>query len=136
MLPFSWYKLSKLAPDSIILPKKILNLKNNRFLTFKEIFEYEGEGISSIHTTVDPYKKNNLNYIDNSPQEILDAVIEMEDKLIGNKENDESIKLNNLFWKSISSKENFERIDYLKNELRLTVSSNFLKSNLYLIDNE
>lgn len=135
LIPFSWYKLGKLSPDSILLPKKILNLKKNRFLTFKEIFEYEGEGISSIHTVVDPYKKNNLKYIDNSPQEILDAVIEMEDKLIGKKVNDEKISLNNLFWESISSKHNLKRINYLKNELGLTVSSNFLKNNLYLIDN-
>ena len=128
MIPFSWFKLSNLAPESIILPKKIFNIKKDRFLTFKEIFDFEGEGIQSIHTPVDPYKKKNLSYINNSPKEILDAVIEMEEKLLGHNENEEKIRLNDLFWKSITNN-NFERINYLKNDQKLSVSTQFLKNN-------
>tara|TARA_B100000787_G_C16182831_1_gene292887 strand:+ start:91 stop:1290 length:1200 start_codon:yes stop_codon:yes gene_type:complete len=128
LIPFSWFKLSTLAPESVILPKKIFNIKKDRFLTFKEIFDLEGEGIHSIHTPVDSYKKKNLSYISNSPKEILDAVIEMEEKLLGHNENEEKTRLNDLFWKSITNN-NFERINYLKNDQKLSVSTQFLKNN-------
>lgn len=128
LIPFSWFKLSNLAPNSIILPKKIYNFEKGKFLSFKEIFEFEGEGIDSIHTQIDPYKKNNLNYIDNSPKEILDAVMQMEKRLSGENDNEESKKLNNFFWKSITDN-NLEKINYLRNEIKLSVSSQFLKDN-------
>jgi putative glycosyltransferase (TIGR04372 family) len=132
LIPFSWWKLSNLAPGSIIMPKKIFDLRKKRFLTFKEILFYEGEGISSIHTKSDPYIKNHLKYIDNSPEEILDAVIQMEEKIEG-KNQEQRKKLNDIFWKSVATNNNFNRINYLKNNLKLTISTNFLKNNLNLI---
>ncbi len=132
MIPFGWWKLSNCAPGSIIMPKKIFDLRKKKFLTFKEILFYEGEGISSIHTKVDPYKKNHLKYIDNSPEEILDAVIQMEEKIEG-KNQEQRKKLNDIFWKSITTNDNYDRIYYLKNSLELTISTNFLKNNLDLL---
>jgi hypothetical protein len=131
LIPFSWWKLSNLAPGSIIMPKKIFDLRKKKFLTFKEILFYEGEGISSIHTKVDPYKKNHLKYIDNSPQEILDAVIQMEEKIEG-KNQEQRKKLNDIFWKSITN-DNLDRIKYLKDDLNLTISTNFLRDNPNLL---
>ena len=75
--------------------------------------------------------KNNLSVINNSPQEILDGVIEMEERLTGNNDNNYT-KLNDQFWKSITDN-NDEKINYLKNELKLSVSNNFLKNNQNLL---
>ena len=86
----------------------------------------------SIHSESDPYLKNNLSVINNSPQEILDAVIEMEERLEGNNNNNDSEKLNDQFWKSITNN-NQEKINFLKNELKLSVSNKFLKDNQNLL---
>ena len=52
----------------------------------------------------------------------------MEEKLLGHNENEEKTRLNDLFWKSITNN-NFERINYLKNDQKLSVSTQFLKNN-------
>ncbi len=127
-IPLNLHHLSYCSPGSLILPKKIFDNKKNRFLTFKEnvFFDY------SIHSEIDPYLKNHLSVINNSPQEILDVVIEMEQRLIGNNENNCEI-LNDQFWKSITINNNDERINYLKNELKLSISNKFLKNNQNLL---
>ena len=83
--------------------------KNSRALTFKENMEIN----FSIHTKSDPYFKNNLSVINNSPQEILDAAIEMEERLKGNNNDNDFAKLNDQFWKSIVNN-NEEKINFLK----------------------
>ena len=70
--------------------------------------------------------------INNSPQEILDAAIEMEERLKGNNNDNETVKLNDQFWKSIINN-NEEKINFLKNELKLSVSYKFLKDNQNLL---
>jgi putative glycosyltransferase (TIGR04372 family) len=127
-IPFNLPNLSYCSPGSLILPKKIFDNKKNRFLTFKEnvLINY------SIHSEIDPYLKKHLTVINNSPQEILDVVIEMEQRLIGNNENNCEI-LNDQFWKSITINKNDEKINYLKNELKLSISNKFLKNNQNLL---
>jgi putative glycosyltransferase (TIGR04372 family) len=127
-IPLNLSQLSWCSPGSLILPKKIFNKQKGRFLTFKENTEIEFD----IHTEIDPYKKNDLSVINNSPKEILDGIIEMEEKLLGNI-SDDSIRLNNLFWKSITDN-NHEKINYLKNNLKLFISTQFLKDNQNLYD--
>ena len=127
-IPLNLSQLSWCSPGSLILPKKIFNKQKGRFLTFKENTEIEFD----IHTEIDPYKKNDLSVINNSPKEILDGIIEMEEKLLGNI-SDDSIRLNNLFWKSITDN-NHEKINYLKNNLKLFISTSFLKNNQNLYD--
>ena len=127
-IPFNLNHLSKCSPGSLILPKKIYNKKEGRFLSFKENISINFD----IHSSVNPYEKHNLTVVNNSPQEILDAVIEMEEILI-NKNNDDSIKLNDLFWKRITDN-NYEEINYLKNEIKLSISTQFLKNNQNLYD--
>ena len=117
-IPFDLGHLSYCSPGSIILPKKIFDKEKSRFLTFKE----------NLTINFQTFQKNNLfKVINNSPEEILDSVIEMEEKIRG-ENNQEKEKLNNLFWKSVTDY-NFDKIDFLKNKLKLSISSNFLKNN-------
>ena len=50
-----------------------------------------------------------------------------------NNNNDENIRLNDLFWKSLSDN-NYDKINYLKNDLKLFISTQFLKDNQNLYD--
>ena len=79
-----WFELSVV---------KIQKINRRVFWTWKDI-----KINFSIHSESDPYLKNNLSVINNSPQEILDAVIEMEERLEGNNNNNDSAKLNDQFW--------------------------------------
>ena len=123
LIPLNLDNLSYCSPGSIILPKKVFNKEQQKFLTFRENTAID----FSIHQTIDPYEKNNLSVINNSPKEILQVMIEMENSL-SLKEDIETKKLNDLFWKSIA-KNNHEKINYLQNVLKLSISSNFLKNN-------
>ena len=128
LIPLKLSNLSYCSPGSIILPKKVFDNQKGRFLTFEENIKIN----FSIHLESDPYLKNNLSVINNSPQEILDAAIEMEERLEGNNNNNDSAKLNDQFWKSITNN-NQEKINFLKNELKLSVSNKFLKDNQNLL---
>ena len=126
-IPFNLPNLSYCSPGSLILPKKIFDNEKGRLLSFEENTKIN----FSIHSEIDPYSKHHLTVINNSSQEILDAVIEMEERLTGNNDNNYT-KLNDQFWKSITDN-NDEKINYLKNELKLSVSNNFLKNNQNLL---
>lgn len=128
LIPLNLSNLSYCSPGSIILPKKIFDKQKGRLLTFKENTEIN----FSIHSENDPYLKNNLSVVNNTPQEILDAAIEMEERLEGNDNNSDAAKFNDQFWKSIISN-NEEKINFLKNELKLSVSYKFLKDNQNLL---
>jgi len=129
LIPLNLNNLSYCTPESLILPKKIFNKRKGRFLTFKE-----NDDINfSIHSKIDPYERIDLTVINNSPQEILDAVIEMENKLKSNNNSYDSIRLNDQFWRSITTSYNYEKISYLKNDLKLCISSQFLKNNENLL---
>jgi putative glycosyltransferase (TIGR04372 family) len=128
LIPLSLPNLSYCSPGSIILPKKIFDIQKGRLLTFKENTEIN----FSIHSENDPYLKNNLSVVNNSPQEILDAAIEMDERLEGNGINSDAAKFNDQFWKSITNN-NEEKINFLKNELKLSVSYKFLKDNQNLL---
>ena len=72
-------------------------------------------------------KLNNLSVVNNSNNEILNTIVEME-KLMLNENDMEAKNLNDIFWQSISDN-NLEKVNYLKNVLKLTISKNFLKEN-------
>lgn len=123
LIPLNLDHLSYCSPGSIILPKKIFDMKKSRFLTFSENLKINFD----IHHEADPYKKNNLKVVNNSPEDILKVIIEMEEKIKG-KNIEEEGKLNDLFWKNITG-DNHVKINYLKNILKLSISTNFLKKN-------
>ena len=122
-IPLNLIQLSWCSPGSLILPKKILNKETGKFLTFKESNELN---LHAMYQT-NPYENKNLAYVNNSPKEILETITEMDEILI-EKNNSDAIKLNNQFWESLTDK-NHEKIDYLKNVLKLSISTQFLKNN-------
>jgi len=123
-IPFNLGNLSYSSPNSIVIPKKIFDKNKGRLLSFRENLSIN----FSIHTSECPYKKNNLEVINNTPEEILNIVIEMEEKLAGNNQDDQK-KINEIFWKNITDENNYDKINYLKDKLKLSVSSSFLKNN-------
>ena len=125
IIPFDLGVLSQCSPGSVILPKKIYSNDKKRFLTFKE----NNSITPNIHTSTDPYLRKNLVVMNNTPQEILDAVIEMEKILSSQSKSKESYNLNNLFWKNMENNNNAKQINYLKNEVKLSISTEFLKNN-------
>ena len=123
LIPLNLNNLSYCSPGSLILPKKIYNKEKKRFLSFKENININFD----IHNEKDPYELNNLSVVNNSNNEILNTIVEME-KLMLNEKDMEAKNLNDIFWQSISDN-NLEKVNYLKNVLKLTISKNFLKEN-------
>ncbi|MDA7697778.1 TIGR04372 family glycosyltransferase [Candidatus Pelagibacter sp.] len=128
LIPFSWHKLSYCAPESILLPKKIFDLEKKRFLSFREILAVDVD----IHNVSDPFLMQNLKYINNTPEEILNAIVEMEERLSGNQKKEKFIKFNDLFWDSLN-KNNEKKVNHLKNQLKLSISTQFLEDNQDLL---
>ncbi len=130
LIPFNLNRLSYCSPNSIIIPKKIFDEEKGRFLTFKENLNIN----FSIHSNEDPYKKKRLKVINNTPQEILHAVMEMEKK-INEETNENAEEISDIFWRNLG-KENKDKVDYLRNDLKLSISSQYLENNFSLINNE
>lgn len=116
-LPYLNINFYKWVPFSILLPKKIK--RNNRLLTFDEIFSNELCG----YIDTEDYKKENLQIINNSPLEILEATKEyLNYKKYGiNFLNTKDLELQENFWKIYNK--NFSRnlkffkyINYYKKE--------------------
>ena len=128
LIPLNLEHLSYCSPGSKILPKKIYDLKKSRYLTFLENLEIN----FSLHSINNPYEKNNLKVINNSPEDILNAIVEMENKIKNISNDNEGKRLNELFWKNMSKKD-FDKINYLKDKQELTISSSFLKKNQDLL---
>lgn len=80
-----------------LMLKGHFSIEKNRFLTFSEIFD-SGLGYSLDSSD---YKMKNVKLIENTPEEILDAVVETEERLSEIwKDKNEDEKLQNQFWKS------------------------------------
>lgn len=75
------FKLHHFPPgkNDLFIPKKIWSKEKNRFLTFKEQIEFD------LHFTFDTqdYEKAGLVPVENTPEEILDVTIEMNQRLDG-----------------------------------------------------
>ena len=84
-----WY------PNSLVLFKKHWLKDGKRFMTFREIFE-SGAGLFSHASEFD---KLGIELIENTPEEIRDVVIEMDERLKGTWETTEQDKeLQRQFW--------------------------------------
>ena len=127
-IPLDVTTLSAFLYNSIFIPKKIKDLKSNKLLSFRDMFVLNYD----IHHKGDFFEKNNLKVINNSSDEILDAVIEMENLKKQNLNNisEESKKLQKIFWKSLSK---ITYVDKIKDILKIKISNNFLIKNKELI---
>lgn len=128
-IPFNLDILSYCSPGSIILPKKIFSHDKNRFLNFYEMNEIN----FPIHNKNDPYKENNLKVINNSPDEILNAVIEMEDKCRNEVDfYKKNKKIQKNFWNTFGKKD-LDKVEFLEKFLKILISNNFLENNQELL---
>ncbi len=116
-LPYLNINFYKWVPYSILLPKKIK--RNNHLLTFEEIFSNSLCG----YIDTNDYNKENLQIINNSPVEILEATKEyINYKKFGkNFLNSKDLELQKYFWdiynKSFSKNlKFFKYVDYYKKE--------------------
>jgi putative glycosyltransferase (TIGR04372 family) len=104
-------------PESITTFKKYWKRDENRFMTFKEIFE---SGADAFWLSSE-YQSLGIDHIESTPEEISDAVLEMEKRLSGNwKSTDEDERLQKEFWKI------FPNTDY-HGEIKSRVGAKFLR---------
>ena len=85
------------ANNSLFIPKKHYSSKKQRFLTFKEIINLENQYNLSRK---EMYDQLGIKLIDNTSEEIMDVVVEMEARLAGTwvSDDDEEEDLQEKFW--------------------------------------
>jgi len=87
--------ISSWSPNYLNVPKKLWLIKEKRFLKFREIIQSE----VGMYRDGAQYKEYGLEIVHNTPEEILDAVIEREERMNGFwKTNDEYEELQRRFW--------------------------------------
>jgi putative glycosyltransferase (TIGR04372 family) len=76
---FVHFELPPLGKNDIFIPKKVRNIKENRFLTFSELFDRRiGSWLDS-----NDFTRTGLEVVENTPDEILGLVQEMNEFLDG-----------------------------------------------------
>ena len=87
--------LRKSNKGTLVLTKHHINKKNRKKLTISEIFSAN----VAFANTSDKYKLNDIELEENSPEEIRDFVIEMDERLNGHwKDTNEDLLLQKRFW--------------------------------------
>ena len=126
-IPFFLQGVSAYAADSLLLPKKMFNISENRYLRFSEMNELS----SDIHYEGDFYSDHGLRIDNNSQEEIADAISEMQARILGLWIDSNSQKsLQEQFWHSIRKD---KCSDTIRDTLGIKISSTFLEKNQFLI---
>jgi len=116
-------RISFWVKDSIFIFKKIFLINEKKFLNFSEVMKLDFETKKNFYIL----NKNNIKIIDNTPDEIRDASIEMELRLENKfKITKKQIKLQDKFWDLFGGRKIIK-----PNNLR--ISSLFLEKNEQLI---
>ncbi|MCX6733048.1 MAG: TIGR04372 family glycosyltransferase [Candidatus Roizmanbacteria bacterium] len=125
--PFRLHELSAWAADSLVVPKKLYKTSESRYLHFSEMAALSYD----IHYKGDFFGDLGLRVVDNSPEEIADAIVEMQARITG-KWFDSVVQqqLQDSFWDSVSG---VSHADTIRHHLRITLSSTFLERNQSLI---
>ena len=98
--------------------------QENRFLTLKEMYS---DKIVSFHRS-ELFKKEGIELIENTAEEIIDVVLEMENRINGNLEaTEEEIELQKRFQNT------FANCIY-KNNKHIRIGTKFIKDNIFLLD--
>ena len=111
----------------IIIFKKYWLKKENRFLKINEILE---SGVGKFNRT-EEFQQKGIEVINNTPEEILDATDEMENRLNGTwKDSIDDEKLQKRFWSYFESKNNpgFFKPKYNSGIIKGRIGSRFLRS--------
>ncbi len=104
--------LRKSNKGTLVLTKHHINKKNRKKLTISEIFSSN----VAVSFCTNEFKKNEVELEENSPEEIRDIVIEMDERLNGNwKETREDLLLQKKFWSLFE--ENIKKIKDLVIEM-------------------
>ena len=115
-------------PNIISLPKLLFSKENNRLLNFKEILSTK---INNFASTKE-YEDAKIQVIDNTPEEILDAALEMEMRL--NKtwvESPEDQELQRKFWHLYPTNTHYH---YRGEEHQSLIGAAFLRKYRHLLD--
>jgi len=126
-IPFIISEFPTYSAKSIFIPKKLFDKNKERFLTFYEmaIFPYD------IHYKGDIFADNGLKVINNSREEIAEAIEEMYLRSTGKwVDSKKQQLLQNQFWDSLK---NVSYCKEVKDDLGMLVSSRFLEMNLELL---
>tara|TARA_Y100001970_G_scaffold291972_1_gene431311 strand:+ start:1576 stop:2799 length:1224 start_codon:yes stop_codon:yes gene_type:complete len=111
--------------NSVVITKHHLDKNLKRKLSIREINEKN----LSFSLKADDFKKNNIELIENTPEEILSAVKELYEKLKNNNELDSKNKdLQKNFWKAFPYKKN------IHGRIVTLVGNDFLNQNKYLLN--
>ena len=114
---------TSLCPNSIWLPKKNIWIANNQHLTLKEQIK---SGVIGLKKT-NEYQNSGVKIIDNSPQEITDTVLELEEKLTDKwKPHSKDKENQNKFWEILQTWEQFPK---LHGKLHSKMPDTFLRKN-------
>ena len=123
-VPIAW--LPTFNANYVYLFKKHFSTKLNRELTLQEIFDNNVAG--ELNSNI--YKKKKIKLLENSPQEISDAVIELDDMLVKKNFTKKNHKINNkLFWDIYEKKLIEYNFRNLHGKLLGRYSSKFLINN-------
>jgi putative glycosyltransferase (TIGR04372 family) len=124
--------------NSLVIFKEHIDINTNKKLSISEIFDRK---LSSAYNKK-LFSENNVRLIHNTPEQIKDAVIEMDKRLKGIwKETEEEKILQNNFWSNF--RKNCKKDDFQNHEKRhgivhgefaSKVSLKFLKENKHLLD--
>jgi putative glycosyltransferase (TIGR04372 family) len=93
-IDFESLYLQNLFYIPIILPKKIYSKKKNNFLPYKEIFNFPFKEINNL----EKLKDKNFEIIDNSPKEIEEAILNMDNCIRGELDLKKELKNQKEFW--------------------------------------
>ncbi len=123
---------------TLFIPKKIIDKNNDKLLTFAEIYHIFSEANTTKQVMM-VTKEKNLYFSDNTPDEIVEAVQEMLDKLTNHWEySAEDALLQQRFWQNLSADFNRElpvlTLPVFKQRgVKLEMASSFLRKNTYLL---
>ena len=129
----SYIGIFYLQKNHICIPKKLWSNSKNRYLSFSEIFE---SNIAS-YTSSESYSRDDIKVVENTPEEINDAAVEMEMRLNGTWGIEDNAKeLQNKF-KKIALKcvlpDGTPIKDILPAGVKCRISTKFLIDNQYLL---
>lgn len=120
------------ASNSLSILKKFWNCSEHRFLTFRELFKID----QFIFFNSYRLKEINIEVVENTPEEIAAAVLEMEQRLNGSwAKSDADEDLQKRFWEIFpSSATHPENCKPLHGEIRCRIGAEYLRQNRALLD--
>ncbi|HJZ23210.1 MAG TPA: TIGR04372 family glycosyltransferase, partial [Candidatus Babeliales bacterium] len=126
-IPFQLINIPAWPRNSLLILKKLWLKTEKRFLTFKEMSSIEVD----IHYKGNYYESINIEPIENTSEEILDVVTEMDDRLNGTWQTQkEDEELQDIFWSFFPS---IAKKSEKKNKYSFRIGAEFLRKNKDLL---